>query len=230
MKKIFNILIFVIAIAIQSCNSNAQTANISITDFEKGITQADIQLLDVRTAAEYQSGHLANALQADWNMDEQFKDRTKALDKNKPLYVYCLSGGRSNAAMQWLKENGFATVYNMQGGINAWKQANKPVQGADNNVSQIGLEAYNASIPKDKTVLVDIGAECCPPCKKMKPIIDSLEAQKYTVIKIDGGTQTELCKQLNVAGFPVFIIYKNGIEVNRKQGLIAQAALIELMK
>lgn len=230
MKKYITIAIVCLQlIVLTSCNSNAQNSTISIDEFEKALTQKEVQLLDVRTASEYQSGHLKNALQANWNNEEEFKERAKALDKTKPIYAYCLSGARSNEAMQWLKQNGFVKVYNMKGGINAWKQADKPVEGAS-NLKQISVQEYLSAIPKDKVVLVDIGAEWCPPCKKMKPIIDSLEKQKYIVIKIDGGSQTELCKQLKVENFPVFIVYKNGKETERKLGILSLAELKMLLK
>jgi rhodanese-related sulfurtransferase len=210
-----------------SCNSNPSTSTISVDEFEKGIAQNDIQLLDGRTAEEYQNGHIKDALQANWNNQSEFKDRISALDKDKPIYIYCLSGGRSNAAMQWLSANGYAKIYNLSGGINAWKQANKEIEGAP-QVEQISLEDFLNSIPKDKTVLVDIGAKWCPPCKKMQPIIDSLEKENYNIIKVDGGVQTNLCKQLKVDAFPTFIMYKNGVEINRKQGLTTKEELISL--
>jgi rhodanese-related sulfurtransferase len=228
-KYIASIICLLQFIVFTSCQTNAQKATISINDFEKGIAQKDIQLLDVRTADEYKTGHLQNALQANWNNDEEFKERAKSLDKTKPLYVYCLGGSRSNAAMNWLVENGFINVYNMQGGISAWKQANKAVIGV-NNVKQIALQEYFVAIPKDKNVLVDFGAEWCPPCKKMKPILDSLEQQQYSVIKIDGAAQTALCKQLNVDAFPVFIVYKNGKEIWRKQGVVEMETLKQQLK
>lgn len=216
-------------VVIGSCSSIAQNSTIPVDEFEKGIAQKDIQLLDVRTAEEFQSGHLKNALQANWNNMTEFQERVAALDKTKPVYIYCLSGGRSNAAMNWLGEHGFSKVYNMKGGINAWKQANKAIQGSS-NVPQMTMQEYLNQIPKDKTVLVDIGAEWCPPCKKMKPIIESFEKEKYTVVKIDGGAQTELGKQLNVSAFPTFIVYKNGVEVTRKTGVLDIAELRNLMK
>jgi len=59
-------------------------------------------LLDVRTADEYQLGHLSNALLAGWNNDKEFQLRAKALVKSKPIYTYCLSGVRSSTASDWL--------------------------------------------------------------------------------------------------------------------------------
>jgi rhodanese-related sulfurtransferase len=96
LKKSFIVTISCLSI-FASCNSQAQQTNLSVAEFEKGIAQNNIQVLDVRTPGEYQSGHLKNALLADWNNDAEFQQRVKALDKSKPVYTYCLSGGRSSA-------------------------------------------------------------------------------------------------------------------------------------
>jgi rhodanese-related sulfurtransferase len=222
------LFISIVLLSLFSCNSSAQSSAISVAEFEKGIAQKDIQILDVRTAEEYNSGHIANTLQADWNDEAVFKTRVASLDKLKPVFTYCLSGGRSGAAMQWLTQNGFKTVYNLKGGINAWKQANKPLE-AVKELPQMTLQAYQNLIPLDKTVLVDVGAEWCPPCKKMKPVLDSLEKEKFTVIKIDGGSQTFISKQLKIDAFPVFIVYKNGKEIARREGIQTFATLKKLL-
>ena len=203
-----------------ACNSNAQQTNLSVDEFQKAISQSDIQLVDVRTPAEYQSGHLSHAMLADWNNETEFKTRAQSLDKSKPVYTYCLSGARSNAATQWLRQNGFI-AFNLAGGISAWKRADKPVEQAA-AVKQITMEGYLAQIPKDKTVLVDFGAVWCPPCKKMAPVMDSLVKKygsRFVLVKVDGGEQTDICKKLTVDAFPTFIIYKKGKETWRKQGL-----------
>jgi rhodanese-related sulfurtransferase len=203
-----------------ACNSQAQQTNLSVADFEKAIAQNNIQVLDVRTPEEYQSGHLKNALLADWNNDAEFKQRVRALDKSKPVYTYCLSGARSNAAAEYLRQNGY-TAYNLSGGIIAWKREHKPLEQAA-SVKQMNLQEYLAQIPADKTVLVDFSAVWCPPCKVMAPVIDSLvnaNNNQFVLIKVDGGDQTEICKELKVEGFPTFIIYKQGKEVWRKEGL-----------
>ena len=211
-----------------ACNTQAQQTNLSIADFEKGIGQNNIQILDVRTPAEYQSGHLKNSFLADWNNEKEFQERVKALDKTRPVYTYCLSGARSNAATVWLRQNGF-TAYNLAGGINAWKRADKPVEQAL-TVKQITRKEYMAQIPADKTVLVDFSAVWCPPCKKMAPLLDSLvktNGSQFVLVKIDGGEQTEISNELKVDEFPTFIIYKGGKEVWRKRGVLDAKEFID---
>lgn len=212
-----------------ACSSQAQPDQVlSVTDFEKGIAQNAVQILDVRTAGEFRSGHIAKALQADWNNPSQFKDRTQYLDKKKQIYIYCLSGARSAAAARVLREQGF-TVFEMGGGINAWKRNNKPLEGGI-KATQMSAEEYAQAIKSNAVVLVDFGAEWCPPCKKMEPILAEVQSElgnKFRLVKVDGGNDLNLMKQENVEALPVFIIYKNGKEVWRHQGIISKTELIK---
>lgn len=215
--------VFTLCVMIISCHAQTKQTSLPVSEFEKSISQGDIQILDVRTVAEFNSGHLKKSLQADWYNQQQFKERTSNMDKTKPVYVYCLTGVRSAAAVKQLKQNGFSNVLDLKGGLAAWKLANKPVEGAA-KVKQISVTEYNAQINSTIPVLVDFGAEWCPPCKKMEPVIAQLKnetANKYKVINIDGATQIDIQKQLKIEAFPVFIVYKNGKEVWRKQGLVS---------
>lgn len=215
-----------------ACHSQPPSGTIGPGEFEKGIAVPDVQVLDVRTAGEYKSGHIRNALLADWNNQAEFTERIKYVDKNKPVYIYCLAGGRSKAAANWMRSNGFKRVVELQGGMNAWKQNGKPVEGSSNE-PQMTLEQYLASIPNNKTVLVDFGASWCPPCIKMNPVIDELEktdSSGFQLLKIDAGIHTDLMKDLDIEQIPVFIIYKNGAEVWRKQGIVSREEFLKNLK
>lgn len=220
MKSIITSVLFSVA----SLAAWAQVA-LSPVEFQKAVNDdPNGILLDVRTADEFESGHLSGALQADWSNKAQFQERVSALEKEKTVYIYCFSGGRSGAAQQWLLANGFTSVINMKGGIYDWNLANLPVEGTK-TVPQLSKTDFLTSLPKDEIVLVDISAEWCPPCKKMTPVVDSLIAEGYTVLKIDGGAQKQLCKDLKVYSFPTFVVYKNGEETNRKQGIFSVEGL-----
>jgi rhodanese-related sulfurtransferase len=227
------ILPFFLAATLIACNSEAQEKiSLAPKEFETSLNKQEVQILDVRTFTEYQSGHLKNSLLADWTNPAEFKERVAHLDKTKPVYTYCLSGVRSGQAAEWMQKNGFTSVFNLQGGIVAWKKADLPLEGQQ-DVKQITLEQYLSGIPPEKIVLVDVGAVWCPPCKKMEPVLDSLAASKdlsFTLLKIDGGEQTQLVKQLNIVAFPTFIIYKKGKEVWRKQGVVDCKGLTEQLQ
>jgi rhodanese-related sulfurtransferase len=88
----------------------------------------DIQLIDVRTPEEFDEGHLNNAMNIDYYDDNFMNDMSSKLDKSKPIYIYCKSGGRSGKASKKLKQQGFIKVYDLQGGIINWKENNLEVE------------------------------------------------------------------------------------------------------
>ena len=217
----YSFLILFAAVVVYS-PITAQTS-LPVDDFEKAISQPNIQVLDVRTITEYNTGYLKNSFQADWNNKEQFFDRTQHLDKSRPVYVYCLSGSRSNAAAAALREKGF-TAINMEGGLAAWKKTGKTVEGLKED-QKVTDEQYNKLSSEAKLVLIDFGAPWCPPCKKMEPVINNIRntmANKIQVNYVDGGQNTELMTTNKIDALPTFIIYKQGKEVWRKQGIVTE--------
>ncbi|WP_114492782.1 rhodanese-like domain-containing protein [Candidatus Ulvibacter alkanivorans] len=84
-----------------------------------------LQLLDVRTPEEYEVGHLKDSQNICVTSDD-FEEKVKLLDKSKPVYVYCRKGGRSAKAADILKEMGFTEVYDLEGGLTAWKEEGLP--------------------------------------------------------------------------------------------------------
>lgn len=112
------------------------------------------------------------------------------------------------------------------------ENASKPLEGKSNE-TQLTVEQYWASIPKDKTTLVDFGATWCPPCVKMNPVLDELQNNKelnFLLVKVDAGIHTDVMKALNVEPIPVFIVYKEGKEVWRKQGVVSKEELLTQLK
>jgi len=124
MKNIFKALLLLFT----ACNVSAQQKDqVSTEEFEKLALPVEAQLLDVRRPDEFQEGHIKNAKLADWQNKTQFKQKVAQLDKTKPVYVYCKAGIRGSKAQDWLIKNGFTRVINLEGGIDAWKAAGKPV-------------------------------------------------------------------------------------------------------
>jgi rhodanese-related sulfurtransferase len=94
-------------------------------------SNSKIQLLDVRTDAEFSEHRLENAFLIDFYLEDFVKRCEESLSKKRTVYLYCRSGGRSNMAAQKLQKAGFKTV-DMKGGIKAWLAAEYPVvSGSD---------------------------------------------------------------------------------------------------
>jgi rhodanese-related sulfurtransferase/thioredoxin-related protein len=101
-------------------------ASIGVEEFAKLAGDKNNVILDVRTPQEYEAGHLAGAVNLDFNAPD-FLERIKALDKNKTYLVHCASGGRSARACAKLAQVDFPRLYNLAGGIHAWIKAGEPV-------------------------------------------------------------------------------------------------------
>lgn len=100
-----------------------QTNNCKILnpqDFKAAISAGSVQLVDVRTVMEFRSGHIAGALNIDYFEQENFRAAFEKLDKNKPLYIYCRSGNRSQKAANRLTDMGFTEIYDLAGGYVNW--------------------------------------------------------------------------------------------------------------
>ncbi len=215
-----SILSFLVVLLLISCTAQTNTT-LTADEFEKAINKEVAQILDVRTQGEYTSGHIKNTLWANWNDKEEFVRRIAFVDKNKPVYVYCLAGGRSAAAAEKMRAMGFEKVYELKDGINAWKAGNKNLEGVTSN-KQMTAKAFSSAINSSKIVLVDFGAEWCPPCKKMESVLKSLQTNnpgKFTLVKVDGGNDLDILKQYSVTALPVFIIFIDGKQVWRKDGV-----------
>lgn len=86
-------------------------------------TNPSLVILDVRTDWEFEEGHIEGAINIPV---EELQQRLGELNPGDEILVYCRVGNRSRRAAQILADNGFSRIYNMLGGIEAWKQAGYP--------------------------------------------------------------------------------------------------------
>ncbi|MDD3764579.1 MAG: rhodanese-like domain-containing protein [Nevskiales bacterium] len=99
---------------------------LNVTEAVRLINDRDPIILDVRNPADFKRGHLLHAQSAPLaKLDEHMGRIGK--DKARPVLVYCAIGSSSSTAADKLKKSGFAEVYPLRGGINAWVGANLPV-------------------------------------------------------------------------------------------------------
>jgi phage shock protein E len=95
----------------------------------KQLLQKDDNLvvLDVRTPAEFEKGHLKNALNIDFLADD-FEKQLGELDKDKTYLLYCKTANRSGKAVETMRAKGFRTLYHSTSGFDVLKQAGLPVE------------------------------------------------------------------------------------------------------
>ncbi|MBL4605576.1 MAG: rhodanese-like domain-containing protein [Flavobacteriaceae bacterium] len=113
--------------AIVGCKKEGSS---TVTLIESGelvklMTQKNIQLVDVRTQAEYDKGAIKDAVLIDFWGEGFVKKVAAKFNKKEAIYIYCQKGGRSSKASKMLLENGFQNVYDLKGGYGDWKATRK---------------------------------------------------------------------------------------------------------
>lgn len=119
MKKIVVLVVFVLMSLITSAQE-VKSVILNATNYEEQVIGKDLQLIDLRTPQEYQAGFIGEAINIDFYDQESFKNSFEKLDKNKPVYIYCRSGNRSQKSVPLLLDFGFTEIYDLKGGYSAW--------------------------------------------------------------------------------------------------------------
>lgn len=94
---------------------NTSDINTGVAEYE---TNDGAVLIDVRTAEEYRDGHIDGSVNIPLDRISSVENIVK--DKSTPLYVHCLSGGRSGQAVSYLKQIGYTNAKNI-GGISSYR-------------------------------------------------------------------------------------------------------------
>jgi len=230
---------FIAFLLLFSTHSFSQITNLTqlnSAEFNTQFNPASDILLDVRTINEFKNGHLKNAGQLDYYASG-FNKKLLLLPKNQKIFLYCNTGYRSSRAAQFLVQNGFKEVYNLEHGIMEWNLSNFPtIKDADakkDSENKMETDEFNALINSKKLVFVDFYAPWCAPCRKMMPMIDSLTNKYRTqlkIVKVNADASSALIKNLKIASVPHLVLFYNGKSVFIHNGSISRNELEILFK
>lgn len=116
MKKVISAL-FLSALVLTGCSSSdSAITNLGAAEFVSQSQAADVVIVDVRTPAEFNEGHIVNALNIDVESINSDSDLA-GLDKSVTYALYCRSGNRSSIAAGKMSEAGFTSILNAQVGF-----------------------------------------------------------------------------------------------------------------
>jgi len=106
--------------------SGGNVENLTVAQATLLMNREDALVLDVRETGEWSSGHITGARHITL---AQLEKRMSELEKfkEKPIIVICATGNRSSSACGQLRKGGFAKVFNLAGGVSAWREANLPL-------------------------------------------------------------------------------------------------------
>ncbi|NOZ52813.1 MAG: rhodanese-like domain-containing protein [Gammaproteobacteria bacterium] len=102
---------------------------LSPMDAVRTASHEDALVLDLRSENEYQDGHILNSVNIPLGFLESRVSEIQEY-KSSPVILVCRSGNRSLQAANMLKKQAFENLYNMTGGILAWKNANLPLESS----------------------------------------------------------------------------------------------------
>ncbi|MDN4754493.1 rhodanese-like domain-containing protein [Porphyromonadaceae bacterium W3.11] len=126
MKRIYLIVMGLLATLLGACAGNQNIESVNAEAFKKEISADDVQLIDVRTPTEFTNGHIEGAINLDIKRSDFVDEANKTLDKTLKVYLYCRSGARSMQAANKLAKEGYQIV-NLKGGIIEWEGEGLPV-------------------------------------------------------------------------------------------------------
>ena len=127
MKTMLKTLIIITMLSFIYCSDTKKqdesvAKDVTVEEFKKLVDSSKGLLLDVRTPDEFNEGHIMEAVNINF-YDKDFAQQVEKLDKMKPVYVYCRSGGRSGKTKDLLHKKGFTEIYNLEGGFLSWEKA-----------------------------------------------------------------------------------------------------------
>lgn len=216
MKRIF----IVFGIILFSFSSFSQKIeNVDAKQFKQLIDSGEGIVLDVRSPEEFSRGHIPNSTSINI-ADREFATKVNLMKKDKPIYVYCMSGGRSANAVRQMAQMGFTKLYNLQSGILDWNRNGFKLETSNSSTAssstQYNSYSFDKIITSNKLVLVDFYATWCAPCKKMSPDIEKIKTDfkgKVEVVKVDVEVNKEISNLYKVQSVPTILLFKNGKQV-----------------
>ena len=229
MKK-FKIIVAIglITASIQAIGQQNHT-KLSVDAIEAKINQSkQPQIIDARTAAEFEQIHLKNAIVL--NRDSvKAVEQLGAIAKHKTVFVYAIGNVRSAILAKRLNALGFNEVYELPGGIAKWVGSGKPVEKSAKK--ELNLTEFHNLVGKEKLVLVDFGSKYCPGCIKMAPVADSAATETgVKIVKVEVFDNTTITHQLKINSIPNIALYKDGVLIWQKEGIFPKVEIVKAVK
>jgi len=235
MKSILSIVFILIGVSAFAQKKDAFLLSANDFDAKLKAKAETAQLVDVRTPAEFASGHIKRAANINFT-DDDFEDAAKKkLDKNKPVFLYCFSGKRSADAAGFLRTMGFKEVYDLNGGFAQWTASSKPYVSSNPNTKPIAaltLQNLDDIVRANDVVMINFYTDWCEACKKMTPLLNKVadENKQIKLLKVDSEKNDIIASVFKVEESPTYVIIKKGRRVWSGTGEISEQELKDVLQ
>jgi rhodanese-related sulfurtransferase len=117
--------LFALYVALPLFAAAQLSSTLPMDEFKKQLAAKKGLLVDVRTPGECEEGIIDGATLIDYQ-GREFMTEIGKLDRERPVFLYCAAGGRSRQTMTRMMNMGFKEVHDLEGGMEAWKEAGQP--------------------------------------------------------------------------------------------------------
>lgn len=130
--KFGNLFLLFIVFSLESCTfsfekkveGEGEVHSVSVEAFADSISRPGVQLVDVRTPEEFNSGNIPGSVNIDVMTGHFGEEASGLLDKSRTVAVYCRSGNRSKNAAKMLSMMGY-NVVELDSGYKAWQESDR---------------------------------------------------------------------------------------------------------
>lgn len=112
-------LILALPFILAACGPKGSYQNVGPEELYRALESGAV-VVDVRTPGEYAQGHVPGAINLPVEEVARWADQ---IPKDRPVYLYCRSGNRSQKAAEYLAKKGYTNLYNVEGGVLAIERA-----------------------------------------------------------------------------------------------------------
>jgi rhodanese-related sulfurtransferase len=120
------LIVILLLLMLMEFLKKSKGTNLSPVDTINLINHENAAVIDIRSSDAYLNGHIIGSISIPLH---ELNDKIKKIEKFKaqPIVIVCATGKDSTQAMRILTGKGFARIYTLQGGIQAWKMNEMPL-------------------------------------------------------------------------------------------------------
>lgn len=113
---------------VEAAGATEQLAQQDVASLKRAAAAGSLQIVDVRSPAEFERGHVPGAVTAPLYLLPEPLEQLDRLDRGRPTAIVCETGQRSSCAAHFLRARGFRDLRNVAGGTRAWRSAGFAVE------------------------------------------------------------------------------------------------------
>jgi rhodanese-related sulfurtransferase len=212
----------------------AQDEAIGIKDFVAILDKAESpQILDARSPDEYALNHIKGAINVNMSDKAGLEKTVAALNPDNPAFTYSINSGRSAVLADKLRASGFKQVYVLPGGLANWVGSGYPLETFGEKGLALTNEQFNQLTRSNDMVLIDYGSKFCGGCRRLIPVLDSLEntfSETVKIVRIEMYDNPELIKEQKIQSLPTLVLFKKGESVWSHKGFVTSDILSQVIR